>query len=178
VSEAPLGVANRDRLLDEARVALRELAIQLRDLQEAMKLFGDDFDRGEFESAFARRRGESAAAAQVNQVNWPLVTLVNQVNTILRNGAVLSGFRRLDAPDRAPEVYAALRDNEIIDWQRAADLTQLNRTRNSLTHRYGTFAEGRDVYEATLLAREIMTSFGRDFGAWLREMGVLPRAEA
>jgi hypothetical protein len=177
-SATELGAADRDRLVDEARAAVKELTTQVRDLQEAMKLFGTDFAREDFVRAFDRRREDAKEAARVNQLNWPLSTLVNQLNTVLANGAVLDGLRRLDQPEKAPEVYEALRGADIIDRDRVTQLTRLNRTRNSLTHRYGLLAEGGDVYDATLLAVTVVKSFGDDFGGWLRKTGVLPKAKS
>jgi len=172
-----LQAADRSRLLDEARAALKELTTQVRDLREAMKLFATDFDHDEFVRAFERRREDANDAARVNQLNWPLSTLINQVNTVLANGAVLDGLRRLDQPQKAPEVYEALHRAGIIDQQRVTQLTQLNRARNSLTHRYGLLAEGADIHDATLVAVAIVKSFGQDFGGWLAKTGVLPKPQ-
>ena len=170
-----LGTEDRARLLDEARAALKEILVQHRDLTKAMQLFGDAFERDGFVRAFKRRREDPNEAARVNQVNWPLVTLINQMNTVLTSGAVLGGLRRLGQPDKAPEVYAALRGAAIIDRRRERDLTQLNRTRNALTHRYGLMAKADEVHAAAVLVLRVVKSFGDDFGDWLRSTGVLPK---
>jgi hypothetical protein len=175
------GADERDRLRDEARAALVEMVIDRRDLLEAMRSFGDSFEEAAFAAAFHRRREDVAAAKLVNQLLWPLTSVVNQMNTVLSSSVVLGNLRKPGQADAMPGVYAALRDAGVITPQEAQEFGQLNAARNSLEHRYGLLANGGEVHTAARLAVGLLDRFGKDFGGWLRQAGVVdppaPRPE-
>ena len=173
----PLSAGRRERLRDEARAALVEMVVDRRDLLEAMRYFGDSFDEASFVAAFHRRREDADAAKLVNQLQWPLTSVVNQMNTVLSCGVVLSKLRGLRAAESMPKVYGALRDAGVITAPEAEQFGRLNHVRNSLQHRYGGVADGQEVHAAVLLAVGLLHRFGQDFGGWLRETGVVePRS--
>jgi hypothetical protein len=149
------------------------MVVDRRDLKDAMRLFGDGFDEAAFVSAFARRRQDPAAAKLVNQLQWPLTSVVNQMNTVLSCGVELSKLRGPRAAGSMPRVYGALFDADVITAAQAEQLGRLNRARNALQHHYGPMADGQEVHEAVLLAVELLSDFGQAFGGWLLEVGVV-----
>jgi hypothetical protein len=153
------------------------MVVDRRDLVEAMRCFGDSFEEASFVAAFHRRREDADAAKLVNQLQWPLTSVVNQMNTVLSCGVVLSKLRGLRAAESMPRVYGALRDAGVITASEAERFGRLNHVRNSLQHRYGGVADGEEVHAAVLLAVGLLHRFGENFGGWLRETGVIePRS--
>ena len=164
-----------DRLREEARAALRELVVDLRDLEEALRQFAN---QAAFVDAFARRRNDAGAAKLVGELEWPLTSLVNQLNTVLSLSVVLGGLISFAQAGVMPHVYTALHDHGIIGRSRHSQLSRLNHVRNRLEHHYGTLTDGCEVHSAAALAVGVAGQFGHDYGDWLRKIGVLDRHPA
>jgi hypothetical protein len=160
-------------LLDEARQALKQLAIDARDLEEAMKQFGPGLDQAKFTSVFERRAEDREAAKLINQLQWPLNQVINQVNIVLAHSAVLAGLPGITTRSSMPQVHAAPLRARIISRHRLNELTRLNRVRNALQHRYGVFADAREIHAAAVLVARLIKRFGADFGPWLTATGVV-----
>ena len=106
-----------------------------------------------------------------------LTSVVNQINTVLSCGVVLSKLRGLRAAESMPKVHGALRDAGIMTAPEAEQFGRLNHLRNTLQHRYVGVADGQQHGGVHLLAVGLLHRFDEDFGGWLRETGVVePRS--
>lgn len=172
---AQLPASEREQLLKEARAALTQLPQEVRDLQQATKNFGSGFDRSKFVKAFDKRREDAASAALVNQLLWPLNSLVNQVNIVLANSTVLIGLCDHMAAKSMPNVHRALLAANVIKPGQARNLGILNNGRNALQHRYRLVTDANQVYDAAKVAAKVVKTFGQDDSNLLLQAGVIKK---
>lgn len=170
------GKSNR---LASARAALKDLPEERKTLELAAAAVGDPLTVADLEDAFERRKTDDDVRLRVAALSWAVTSCCNQLNAIVQHGSVLAGFREPEAPgDHAPSVtvdYRLLREHGVLTEAQRQRLRELNGARTALTHAYGVEATPADLHKAATLARAVLSTFPEDFGAWLRDVGVLPK---
>lgn len=167
---AALTAGGRDRKLIEDQIAdyLADIPRQRSALLYAMGAFGEDFDLDPWRESFDS--GDPALAAQVSAVNFPFVTLHNDVNALVRLGLELAEPRPI-REDSAPAAYRAFSKAGAIAPERVKRLGRINRVRNRLTHVYAR-ARAEDVHAAAVLLLAELPGFLRDYARWLKRHGI------
>lgn len=174
------GLSDRERRtrLASARAAVTDLIEEKRTLTSASAELGDPLTLEAIENAFAKRSTDDHARIQLAALSWAATTCSNQFNTIIQAGSVLAGFREPEpAGERPPSVtqdYGLLRDRGVISQAQRQLLSDLNGARIALTHRYGQPDTPDELYRAASLALKVLSTFGEDYGPWLRDLGIIP----
>jgi hypothetical protein len=167
---ASLKAAQVTELQDKIREAVSDLPAQQADLRYAKQSFAPNFDRNAWRAAFDGT--DPADRAKVNAVNWPTVTLVNHLNTVIINASVLAGFRNWDQRKTdAPGHYHALKKAGLISEATRRNLDRANAIRVSMTHMYAT-ATADDVHELVSMLDTLAPRVMADLASWLQSMGI------
>ena len=163
---------------ESARAAVTDLREEQRTLRSASAELGDPLTLQSIEEAFAKRSTDDHARVQLAALSWAATTCCNQLNVIIQAGSVLAGFREPESAGEPPPSvthdYGLLRDNGVIDQAQRQLLSDLNAARIGLTHRYGQPKTPADLFRAASLAERALSTFGKDYGAWLQSLGVIP----
>lgn len=177
------GLSDRERrtLMDSARAAVKDLLEEQKTLRSASAELGDPLTLQAVEEAFAKRSTDEHARVQLAALSWAATTCCNQINVIIQAGSVLAGFREPEfagePPPSVTEDYGLLRDEGVITQAQRQLLSDLNRARIGLTHHYGQPTTPDELYIATSLAFKALSTFGKDYGPWLRGLGIIPSGE-
>ena len=181
MSDPELSDRERKNLIESARAAVRDLPEELKTLRSASSELGDPFTLQAVDQGFANRSTDSHVRVQLAALSWAATTCCNQVNLILQAGSVLAGFRGPESPGEPPprvtRDYSLLRDNGVIDQAQRQLLSDFNAARIALTHRYGQRTTPHDLYTAASLAEKVLSTFGKDYGQWLRDLGIISSAK-
>lgn len=141
---------------DEVSAAAADLHMQERKLENAIAQFPEGFALNDWRAATTSEDlGEQGKA---DQVLWPFVTIVNDLNTIIMNGTVVTGLMpRSQLKHGVPDHYRALESAGIVTEAEREDLEKLNSVRVGATHWYGRTTpekihEGIELLRKTILA--------------------------
>jgi len=174
-----LSEAEKQTRLAAARAAVTDLIEELKTLESAAASIGDPLTIEALREAFEKRKTDDEVRIRVAALSWAATTTWNQFNIIIQNGSVLGGFREPEQPGYDPPKvtvdYGHLRAHDVITESQRQRFRELNLARIELTHSHGQELTATELYKATALAREVLSTFGKDFGPWLREIGVLPK---
>jgi hypothetical protein len=176
---AELSESERRTRVASAQAAVKDLIEELKTLEYAATAIHDPLTLAAVEAAFEERKTDDDVRLRVAALSWAATACCNHFNTIIQNGSVLAGYRDPEGPGYPPPSvtvdYGHLRDSGIISSAHRQRLSELNSARIRLTHAYGLETTPGDLHKAATLARQVLTTFGEDFGPWLREVGVLPK---
>jgi hypothetical protein len=165
-------------LIEAARAAVKDLREELRTLQSATAELGEPFTLQAVEQAFEERTSDAHVRVQVAALSWAATACCNQFNVLVQAGSVLAGFREPDPPGESPPSvtrdYALLRENGVITQAQRHQLSEFNSARIHLTHRYGQPQTPQALHKATSLALATLSTFAKDYGSWLKSLGILP----
>jgi hypothetical protein len=173
-------VTDRERRIrtEAARAAVKDLLEELKTLRSASAEIADPLTPEAIEAAFATRSTDDHVRVQLAALSWAATACCNQFNVIIQAGSVLAGFRSPESAGEPPpsvtQDYRLLRDNGVITQAQRQLLSDLNSARIALTHRYGQPSTPNELYQATSLAYRALSTFAKDYGPWLRDLGVLP----
>lgn len=158
-----------DECRDKIRADLADIAQQEVDLARGKAQFPPDFDLAVWTEAFNGDEDRWKTGA----VNWPVSTIVNDINGILMSGAVLDGLMPWSLLKKStPSHYEALAKHQIISSPTKIDLERANRIRNTMTHHYAN-ATGEDVYELVRLLEKLLPRLREELTSWLTKLGAV-----
>lgn len=141
---------------DEVSAAAVDLHMQEGELERAIGRFPEGFALDDWMAAHASESPEERP--KVSQVMWPFVTIVNDLNTIVMNGTVVTGLMsRARLKHGVPDHYRALESAGVVTEAEREDLEKLNSVRVGATHWYGRTTpeqlhEGIELLRKTVLA--------------------------
>jgi hypothetical protein len=168
----------RRNRLESARAAVKDLTEEQKTLRSAVAALGEPFTVQTVEAAFENRPTDDNVRVQLAALSWAASACCNQFNAIIQAGSVLAGFRDSEPPGEPPPSvtrdYGLLSEKGVITEAQRQLLIDLNAARIGLTHRYGQPGTPRELHTAASLASQVLASFGKDYGPWLRDVGILP----
>jgi hypothetical protein len=168
--ESELTAEQEEECRDRIQADLSDLAKQEADLAYGKSQFPPDFDLSAWTEAF---EGDPEDRFKAGGVNWRASTIVNDLNGVLMNGAVLAGIMPWhQRKSAAPSHYAALAKHKIISAQSKTDLNRANTIRTTMTHHYAT-ATADDVHELVVLLGDLLPRLRQELAPWLSNLGAV-----
>lgn len=147
---------------------LEEFPRQYAALENAMGVFGDDFDLQRFKEAFGTT-DDLDAYNRVQAVERATSRVQNFVAELAEAGVKLAqlapGPGTVSASS-AQRAFETLRDDGIIDASTCRRLTRAQSARSKIEHAYVDVPAG-DVHRATTLVHDTARDFIRPYRAWI-----------
>jgi uncharacterized protein YutE (UPF0331/DUF86 family) len=144
----------------------RDVRRHLTALEAAMASFGEDFDLGAFETAFAS--DDPDELNRVKAVERGVDQLYNYMAELAAFGLELAGLRQRHDESNARRDLDALATIRVIAAERVRRLQRLRELRRLLVHEYAT-ATAAQVHEAARILSEELPLFYRAYGAWIHD---------
>ncbi len=146
---------------------LEDFPRQYAALENAMAMFGAEFDLQQFKVAYNTAE-DMDAYNRVQAVERALGRVQNYVSELAEAGAKLAALPKPTESHVSPaqQAFEALRDAEIISRGLYSRLVQAQNARTRIEHSYVQTPAG-DVHRAAILVRDVARDFIRSYRAWI-----------
>lgn len=148
---------------------LADLTRQLDALDNAMGVFGDDFELAQFKRAY-EATDDMDLYNRAQALERAVGRVQNYIADLAQAGVKLSG---VDLPPMGPDgskaaqAFQALKDSEVISGRLARQLIRAQKLRSRLEHSYVSLPAG-DVHATAVLVRESSLGFIGPYRRWIQ----------